>query len=328
MFSMSSVLPFVLLGACQVAALATSVPSQSIDQMFAAAELVPLRGRRALVTGATSGIGKATACALAAAGADLVLVGRREDRLIELKAEIAVRVPGLAVVAVAGDVRSDDLYESLRQRGCFEGLSILINNAGLARGRALVGEGALGEWREMLDTNCMAAFRMVDAALPHLVDGGHVVSMGSIAGLEPYEGGSVYSASKHALHAFMQALRYETYSRGIRCTTVAPGFVGEGTEFSEVRFEGDTERAAATYDGMRELRATDVAAQARPSARTPRSALGSHARPQRAEGPPGCRARAHRHRAGPRWTPFKAPAPAGRGEGRVPDEEAPLPSHR
>merc|ERR1719502_675649 len=91
--------------------------------------------------------------------------------------------------------------------------------------------------------------------------GGHIISTGSIAGLEPYEGGSVYCATKHAVHAFMKTLRYETYAKNIRCTTVAPGFVGEGTEFSEVRFHGDKEKASSVYDKMQELRATDVAAQ-------------------------------------------------------------------
>jgi len=165
------------------------------------------------------------------------------------------------VTVVCGDVADTALYDELRERGCFDDLSILINNAGLARGKDVVGKADLQDWKEMLDANCLGAFMMCNAALPHMARGGHIVSTGSIAGLEVYEGGSVYAASKHALHAFMKALRYETYQNGIRCTTIAPGFVGEGTEFSEVRFHGDTNKAAAVYEGMQELRATDISAQ-------------------------------------------------------------------
>merc|ERR1712150_263869 len=115
----------------------------------------------------------------------------------------------------------------------------------------------------MGDANCLAAFRLVNEVLPGMFarGGGHVISIGSIAGHEAYEGGSVYCATKFAMHAFMKSLRYETYSKNVRCTVVAPGFVGEGTEFAEVRFKGDQDKAAATYKGMQELRATDVAAQ-------------------------------------------------------------------
>ena len=114
-----------------------------------------------------------------------------------------------------------------------------------------------------MDANCMGTFRLVNELIPRMAKrgGGHVVATGSIAGLEAYEGGAVYCASKHALHAFMKALRYETHKSNVRCTVVAPGFVGEGTEFSEVRFKGDQAKAAATYEDMQELKATDVSAQ-------------------------------------------------------------------
>merc|ERR1719281_112390 len=103
---------------------------------------------------------------------------------------------------------------------------------------------------------------MVNEVLPGMIarGGGHIITTGSVAGIESYEGGSVYCATKHAVHAFMKTLRYETYDKNIRCTVVAPGFVGEGTEFSEVRFR-ETEKAAAVYANMQELRATDVATQ-------------------------------------------------------------------
>ena len=128
----------------------------------------------------------------------------------------------------------------------------------------------------------MGTFRLVNECLPSMVarGGGHVVATGSIAGMEPYEGGSVYCASKHALHAFMKALRYETHAKNVRCTVVAPGLVGEGTEFSAGRFHGDEGKAAATYLNIDELKATDVAAQVAarmrhttlPTARCPRHA--------------------------------------------------------
>merc|ERR1711871_609117 len=109
----------------------------------------------------------------------------------------------------------------------------------------------------------MGAFRVARACLPGMIErgSGHIISTGSIAGLESYEGGSVYCASKHALHAFMKSLRYETYNKNIRTAIVAPGFVGAGTEFSQVRFKGDNATAAGVYTGMEELSAADIAAQ-------------------------------------------------------------------
>jgi len=214
------------------------------------------------VTGASSGIGKATACALAAAGCNLILVARRLDRLEEIKSAINARGLKVSVELVAGDVTQNDTFTALDSCGAFD-VDFLINNAGLAKGKDQIGQASIGDWQLMIDANCTAAFRMANCVVPKMVarGGGHIISTGSIAGLESYEGGSVYCASKHALHAFMKVLRYETYSKGIRSTVVAPGFVGEGTEFSEVRFKGDKGAAAIVYKDMDELRATDVAAQ-------------------------------------------------------------------
>jgi 3-hydroxy acid dehydrogenase/malonic semialdehyde reductase len=138
-----------------------------------------------------------------------------------------------------------------------------VANAGLAVGKEPVGEANEDDWEQMMNANCMGAFRLINLILPEMIKrgGGHVVATGSIAGLESYEGGSVYCASKHALHAFMKSLRYETHAKNVRVTTLAPGMVGEGTEFSEVRFKGDSSKAAATYVGMQELRSSDCAAQ-------------------------------------------------------------------
>lgn len=200
------------------------VPPQGFDALFSAAQMRSLAGQRAIVTGASSGIGKATACALALEGCDLLLISRREERLVELKEEIGRRVPDVSVELVVGDVSDDALYTQLAESECLRGCSILINNAGLARGKDLVGGADTKAWKEMLDANCLGAFLMVDAALPHMIEkgGGHIISTGSIAGLEAYEGGSVYCASKHAIHAFMKALRYETFSKVLQLSATLP----------------------------------------------------------------------------------------------------------
>eukprot|EP00930_Biecheleria_cincta_P036334 TRINITY_DN24925_c0_g1_i1.p1 TRINITY_DN24925_c0_g1~~TRINITY_DN24925_c0_g1_i1.p1 ORF type:complete len:299 (+),score=72.01 TRINITY_DN24925_c0_g1_i1:55-897(+) len=242
------------------------VSTQAFDALFEAGRAAPLtdiKGKWALVSGASSGIGKATACALAACGCNIYLLARRRDKLEEIKTEIDKRSLGVEVKVVDGDVNADETYEKLKKAGAMETIDFLINNAGLAVGKDPVGGANLQDWKTMMDANCFGAFRLANEVLPGIFarGGGHVVMTGSIAGLEAYEGGSVYCASKHAAHAFMKALRYETYAKNVRCTVVAPGFVGEGTEFSEVRFKGDQEKVAATYAGMQELRATDVAAQ-------------------------------------------------------------------
>ena len=215
---------------------AALIQTTSYDSLFAAAPSSPLAGKRALITGASSGIGKATACALAREGCDLVLVARRADRLRELQEEVKRRLPDVSVEVVVGDVTQDKLFDDLRQSGCLEDIDILVNNAGGAFGKSRVLDASVSDWQGMLDANCLGAFRIVHAVLPAMVKrgGGHIISTGSIAGIEAYEGGSVYCAAKHALHAFMEALRYETYDTGVRCTVVAPGNVGEGTEFSQV----------------------------------------------------------------------------------------------
>lgn len=246
--------------------MATEVPKQDFDALFEVGRTPPLQdvtGKWALVSGASSGIGKATACALAASGCNVVLLARRKDRLDEIKQEIERRGLKVQVKVIVGDVCADATYTALKEAGCLDEIDFLVNNAGLARGRDQVGDIGLEDLREMLDANCFGAFRLTNAVVKSMAarGGGHVIMTGSIAGLEAYEGGSVYCATKSAAHAFMKALRYETHSKNIRCTVVAPGLVGEGTEFSEVRFKGDGAKAAATYADMQELRASDVASQ-------------------------------------------------------------------
>lgn len=240
-----------------------AVKKQEWDALFSLDQQKSIAGKTALVTGSSSGIGKATACGLATAGCNLVLVARREDKLLELKSEIADRCPGVSVTVIAGDVNDEALYQKLKTARVPETVDILIANAGLAVGKDLVADADMNDWNAMMTANCMGAFRLINLCLPGIIKrgGGHIVATGSIAGLESYEGGSVYCASKHALHAFMKALRYETYSKNVRVTVLAPGLVGEGTEFSEVRFKGDASKAQATYENVQELRASDCAAQ-------------------------------------------------------------------
>jgi len=239
------------------------VKAQEWDTLFSIVQEVPIAGRTALITGCSAGIGKATACALAAADCNLVLVARRKEKLDELAAQISSRKPDLSVTVVAGDVCDKALYDRLREQGTLERVDILIANAGLAVGKDPVGDANMDDWEQMMTANCMGAFRLINFCVAEMVKrgGGHVVATGSVAGMEAYEGGSVYCASKFALHAFMKSLRYETYAKNIRVTVLAPGLVGEGTEFSEVRFKGDANKAVATYVGIQELRASDCAAQ-------------------------------------------------------------------
>eukprot|EP00931_Biecheleriopsis_adriatica_P102103 TRINITY_DN77126_c0_g1_i1.p1 TRINITY_DN77126_c0_g1~~TRINITY_DN77126_c0_g1_i1.p1 ORF type:complete len:278 (+),score=62.95 TRINITY_DN77126_c0_g1_i1:121-954(+) len=241
------------------------VKKQDFDALFDAGKnlLQDISGKLALVSGASSGIGKATACALATNGCNLLLLARRKDRLEELKDEIVKRYPAVEVQILAADVTTDAAFEALKASGCLDRVDFLINNAGLSRGKDPVGTFLTTDLTEMVNANCVGAFRLANAVVPGMITrgGGHVIMTGSIAGLESYEGGSVYCATKHAAHAFMKSLRYETYSKNIRCTVVAPGFVGEGTEFSEVRYHGDKRKAADVYENMQELKATDVAAQ-------------------------------------------------------------------
>mmetsp|Transcript_10514 Transcript_10514/g.23477 ORF Transcript_10514/g.23477 Transcript_10514/m.23477 type:complete len:275 (+) Transcript_10514:49-873(+) len=235
-----------------------------LDALFAARpELQDLSGKWALISGASSGIGKAVACMLAALKCNVALLARRKDCLNEIKAEIEARCSDIEVKVVAGDVTSDETFVALREKGLLDCIDILVNNAALAFGMDHVQDFLAPEAKCTLDINCYGAFRLVREVLPGMVDrgGGHVISTGSNAGMEAYEGGSVYVASKHALHAFMKALRYETYNKNIRCTVVAPGAVGEGTEFAVKRFRGDTGKAEALYHNFQELSSMDVASQ-------------------------------------------------------------------
>jgi NADP-dependent 3-hydroxy acid dehydrogenase YdfG len=204
----------------------------------------------AVVTGASAGIGEATARTLAAQGFHVVAVARRADRINALAADIG----GTAVVAdVTDDAAVDELAAGLHR------VDVLINNAGGARGLEPVAEADLEHWRWMWETNVLGTLRVTRALLPKLIDSGDglIVTVTSIAAMEIYDGGSGYTAAKHAQGALHRTLRGELLGKPLRLTEIAPGAVE--TEFSLVRFDGDQQRADSVYSGITPLTATDVA---------------------------------------------------------------------
>lgn len=205
----------------------------------------------AVVTGASSGIGEATARALAGEGFTVVVAARRKDRLEAIAEEIGGR-------AIALDVTDDASVEAFALQ--IPDARVLVNNAGGARGRDTVDTARLEDWRWMFEVNVMGTVRVTKALLPVLEASGegHVVIMGSIAGFETYPGGGGYVGAKHAERALAKTLRLEVLGKPIRVTEINPGLVG-GTEFSLVRFEGDEERARRVYEGVTPLHPEDVA---------------------------------------------------------------------
>ena len=214
--------------------------------------------RTALITGATSGIGRATALLFAKHGIDLVLCGRRQERLDELKALLLKHV---AVHTLNFDVRErgavlaaiDGIPEEL------SAIDILINNAGNAHGLDTIQDGNLDDWDAMLDINVKGLLYVSKAVIPGMVkrEKGHIINVGSLAGKEVYPKGNVYCASKHAVDAINQGMRKDLNAHGIRVGAINPGLVE--TEFSDVRFKGDAERAKTVYQGYEALKAEDIA---------------------------------------------------------------------
>ncbi|MCG6955451.1 MAG: SDR family NAD(P)-dependent oxidoreductase [Gemmatimonadetes bacterium] len=219
-----------------------------------------LVGKRVLITGASAGIGEACARAFATQGCDLVLTARREERIRDLAVDLAhdngvdVRGYGLDVTdrqAVASFVRAlkeDDLLPD-----------ILVNNAGKARGLDKLHEGDIDDWEDMIDTNVKGLLYMSRDILPYMVarDSGHVINIGSIAGRWVYPKGAVYNATKFAVWALNEGMNIDLLGTKVRVSSVDPGLVE--TEFSEVRFHGDTERAKAVYLDTEPLTGDDVA---------------------------------------------------------------------
>jgi len=221
---------------------------------------VELGGTCAVVTGASSGIGRACAEVFAAKGSRLLLVARRSDRLEALAGELRHR-HGVDVLTSTLDVRDRGAVE-----GWFEALpddwkavDVLVNNAGLSRGIDPLQRGKISDWEEMIDTNVKGLLYVTRTVLPGMVDrgSGHVINIGSIAGHEVYPGGNVYCATKHAVTALNRGLAIDTLGTGVRVSSVDPGMVE--TEFSVVRFHGDRERADSVYVGLDPLTPEDVA---------------------------------------------------------------------
>jgi len=205
-----------------------------------------LTGKRAIVTGASSGIGRATAAALAAAGVRVAGGARRVARLeTEIALELDVTDPESCGRFVTDAV------------GQLGGLDILVNNAGLALGRAPFDESSEEDESAVFAVNVSGLVRMTRLCLPHFGDWGHIVNMGSVAGRQAYENGATYVAAKFAERGFTYALREDLLGRPIRLTTVDPGLVE--TDFSLVRFKGDEEKAAAVYRGVEAMQPEDIA---------------------------------------------------------------------
>jgi NADP-dependent 3-hydroxy acid dehydrogenase YdfG len=209
-----------------------------------------LQGRRAIVTGASSGIGAATARLLASQGAEVHLVGRNSERLAAVRAEC----PGAHTVVL--DVRDAEAVQ--RELGGL-GADLVVNNAGLALGAEKLPDGDPAEWSIMVDTNLKGVLHVLHATLPAMRAAGrgdHVL-LGSVAGRQVYPGGNVYCATKHAVRALYEAQRLDLAGSGVRVSTVDPGMVA--TNFSGTRFRGDLERAKAVYQGLTPLEPEDVA---------------------------------------------------------------------
>jgi 3-hydroxy acid dehydrogenase / malonic semialdehyde reductase len=213
-----------------------------------------------LITGATSGIGEATARLFAQKGCRLILTGRREDRLNEVSDKIKI-LHKVEVLPLCFDVRK---FAEVKQAiesipGEWTKIDILVNNAGLAAGLSPIQEGSFDDWEQMIDTNIKGLLYVTRLIVPGMIKNGHghIVNIGSIAGKEAYANGNVYCATKSAVDALTKSMRIDLVQHGIKVTQIAPGAIE--TEFSLVRFKGDSQRAASVYKGFEPLHAGDIA---------------------------------------------------------------------
>lgn len=206
-----------------------------------------------LITGATSGIGKATAIKLLEHNHELILIGRRQDRLQEFKNQY----PNANIHTITLDVRDkDQVFSQLADQ---KNIDVLINNAGLASGMEDFADGNLDDWEQMIDTNLKGLIYVTKALLPDMIarQSGHIINIGSTAAKDTYPKGNIYCMTKHGVDAISKSLRIELLPHQIKVTAVHPGMVD--TEFSTVRFHGDTDRAAKVYQNIIPLHAEDVA---------------------------------------------------------------------
>ena len=212
----------------------------------------------AFITGATSGIGKATAELFAKHNIRLVLCGRRKERLEQLQQELSKQTD---VEILCFDVKDRDAVfktiESLPER--FKTIDVLINNAGNAHGLSTIQDGNIDDWDAMLDINVKGLLYVSKAIMPGMIErnSGHIINIGSMAAKEVYPNGNVYCASKHAVDALNKAMRIDLNKYNIRVSAIHPGAVE--TEFSDIRFKGDTEKAKTVYQGYQALQAEDIA---------------------------------------------------------------------
>jgi NADP-dependent 3-hydroxy acid dehydrogenase YdfG len=211
------------------------------------------------ITGASSGFGAASVHWFAARGWRVGAWARRGERLNALRAEVIAAHPGAELWTDVVDVRDAEAVVAAWDRRPFADVDVLVNNAGLARGRESVEEGSLQDWNEMIDTNLKGLLHVTRAVAPAMVarGKGHIINVGSLAGREAYPGGNVYGATKFAVDGLTDGMRLDLTPKGIKVSQIAPGMAN--TEFSNVRFHGDQGKAEAVYSGMQPLSAQDVA---------------------------------------------------------------------
>jgi NADP-dependent 3-hydroxy acid dehydrogenase YdfG len=212
----------------------------------------------ALITGASSGIGYATAIALAEKGYDLIITGRREGKLTDLEKTIGGKVKTFKMIFdVSDSTEVKAAFEKLPEE--WKQIDVLVNNAGNAHGFGAIHEGEIADWELMIGSNIVGLLNVSKMVLPGMVSRqkGHVVNLSSVAGKQTYENGTVYCATKKSVEAISEGMRLDLTKHGIKVTNIAPGAVE--TEFSNIRFKGDTEKAKKVYEGFEPLLAVDIA---------------------------------------------------------------------
>ena len=216
-------------------------------------------GKTILITGATSGIGEACARKFAENGDRLILTGRNEQRLADIKKELTEK--GTEVLTLAFDVRDREKAKKYIAElpAEWQTIDVLVNNAGLALGLEPEYEGNIDDWETMIDTNILGLLTMTRLIVPGMVErnSGHIINIGSVAGDAAYAGGNVYCATKAAVKALSDGLRIDVANTAVRVTNLKPGLVE--TNFSNIRFYGDTDRAANVYKGIKPLTGDDIA---------------------------------------------------------------------
>lgn len=213
-----------------------------------------------LISGATSGFGKATAELFAKNNYNLILTGRREDRLQKIAKDLSEQY-NVEVLPLCFDIRDQKAVEKaiLSLGESWKNIDVLLNNAGLASGFGLIQDGEIDDWEKMIDTNVKGLLYLSKAIMPLMIanKSGHIINIGSTAGKEVYLNGNVYCATKHAVDAISKSMRIDLLQHGIKVTQICPG--AAETEFSEVRFHGDKERAKNVYKGYKPMTAEDIA---------------------------------------------------------------------